>query len=132
MSQGQFSERISGEPRGGIMFVWCSVDRRPGPRFDQPDLHVERVAMNFPHGRTRWRRDADAQFLSKLSGKCRARQFAGLHVPARQVPDAGISTVLGRSAAQQNLVAVPQYRCDDAGLGGVLRGDRHRRIVPPV
>jgi hypothetical protein len=81
MCQGQLSKRVFGEPCDGIVFVWRSVDRRPQPRLDQPDLHVERVSTNFVHGRTRWRRDIDAQLLSKLSGKCRAGQFAGLQVP---------------------------------------------------
>ena len=107
MSQGQFSKRIFGEPRDGIMFVWRDVDRRPRPRFDQPDLHVEGVAVNFLHGPTRRCRDVDAQFLSKLPGKCRARQFPGLHVPAGQVPDAGIPAAPGRPVAQQDPVAVP-------------------------
>jgi len=97
MSQGQFSKRIFGEPRDGIVFVWRDVDRRPYPRFDQPDLHVEGVGTYFLHGRTRWRRDVDAQFLSKLSSKCRARQFPWLHVPTGQVPDVGIPTTPGRS-----------------------------------
>ena len=86
MSQGQFSKRIFGEPRDGIVFAWRDVDRRPRPRFDQPDPHFERVATNFLHGRTRWRRDVDAQLLSKFSSKCRARHFPGLHVPTGQVP----------------------------------------------
>jgi hypothetical protein len=132
MSQGQFSKRVFGEPRDGIMFVWRNVDRRPRPRFDQPDLHAERVAMNFLHGRTRRRRDVDAQFLSKLSNKCRARQFPRLHVPTGQVPDVGIPTAPGRSVTQQNPVAVPQQRRDDASLRRAFRGDRHRCIVPPV
>ena len=46
MSQGQFAERIYGEPRDGIVLVRRDVDRRPAPRFDQPDLHVERGATN--------------------------------------------------------------------------------------
>ena len=130
MSQGQFSERIFGEPRDGIMFVWRNVDRRPRPRFDQPDLHVERVAMNFLHGRARRRRDVDAEFLSKLSDKCQARQFPGLHVPTGQVPDVGIPMAPGRSVTQQNPLAVPQQRRDDASLRRAFHGDRHRRIVP--
>src|ERR1700730_10828939 len=69
MSQRQFSKRVFGEPRDGIVFVWRNVDRRPRPRFDQPDLHVERVATNFLHGRTRRCRDVDAQLLSKFSSK---------------------------------------------------------------
>ena len=71
VSQGQFSERVFGEPRDGIVFVRRGIGRRPGPRFDQPDLHVKRVGTNFLHGRTRRRRDVDAQLLSKLSSKCR-------------------------------------------------------------
>lgn len=132
MSQGQFSKRIFGEPRDGIVFAWRDVDQRPRPRFDQPDLHVERVATNFLHGRTRWRRDVDAQLLSKFSSKCRARHFPGLHVPTGQVPDVGIPTAPGRSVTEQNPVAVPQQRRDDASLRRAFRGDRHRRIVPPV
>ena len=97
MSQRQFSKRVFGEPRDGIVFAWRDVDRRPRPRFDQPDLHVERVGTNFLHGRTRRHRDVDAQLLSKLSGKCRAGQFPGLHVPTGQVPDVGIPTAPGRS-----------------------------------
>jgi hypothetical protein len=97
MSQGQFSKRAFGEPCDGIVFVWRNVDRRPHPRFDQPDLHVERAGTNFLHGRTRWRRDIDAQLLSKLSSKCRAGQFPGLHMPTGQVPDIGIPTTPGRS-----------------------------------
>jgi hypothetical protein len=62
------------------------------------------------HGRTRWRRDVDAQFLSKLSSKCRARQFAGLHVPTGQVPDVGIPTTPGSSVTEQYPVAVAQQR----------------------
>jgi hypothetical protein len=60
MSQRQFAERVFGEPRDGIVFVRRNVDRRPRPRFDQPDLQVERVAVNFSQGRTRRRRDVDA------------------------------------------------------------------------
>lgn len=97
MSQGQFSQRIFGEPCDGIVFVWRDVDRRPHPRFDQPDLHVERVRTKFLHGRTRRRRDVDAQLLSKLSSKCRAGQFPGLHMPTGQVPDVRILTAPGRS-----------------------------------
>jgi hypothetical protein len=97
MSQRQFSKRVFGEPRDGIVFVWRNVDRIPRPRFDQPDLHVERVGTNFLHGRTRRHRDVDAQLLSKLSSKCRAGQFPGLHVPTGQVPDVGIPTAPGRS-----------------------------------
>jgi hypothetical protein len=41
--QAQFSERVFGEPRDGIVFVRRGVGRRPRPRFDQPNLHVERV-----------------------------------------------------------------------------------------
>jgi hypothetical protein len=33
---------------------------------------------------------------------------------------------------EQNPVAVPQQRRDDASLRRAFRGDRHRRIVPPV
>jgi hypothetical protein len=132
MSQGQFSKRIFGEPRDGIVFAWRDVDRRPRPRFDQPDLHVERVATNFLHGRTRRRRDVDAQLLSKFSSKCRARHFPRLHVPTGQVPDVGIPTAPGRSVTEQNPVAVPQQRRDDTSLRGAFRRDRHRRIVPPV
>src|SRR5215469_18646211 len=47
MSQGQFSKCVFGDPCDGIVFVWRNVDRRPHPRFDQPDLHVERVGTNF-------------------------------------------------------------------------------------
>lgn len=97
MSQGQLSKRIFGEPRDGIVFIWHNVDRRAPPRFDQPDLHVERIGSNLSHGRTRWRGDIDAQFLSKLSSKCRTRQFPGLHVPTGQVPDVRIPTTPGRS-----------------------------------
>jgi hypothetical protein len=99
MSQGQFSQRVFCAPGDGVVLVWRDVDRRPRPRFDQPDLHVERVAMNFLHGRVRRRRDVDAQLLSKLAGKCRAGQFPGFHVPAGQVTDIGVPTAPGRSVA---------------------------------
>jgi hypothetical protein len=33
---------------------------------------------------------------------------------------------------EQNPVAVPQQRRDDASLRRAFRGDRHTRIVPPV
>lgn len=97
MSQGQFAERIYGEPRDGIVFVWRNVDRRPVPRFNQPDLHVERGATNFSQGRTRRRRDVDAQLLAELASKCRGGQFPGLDVPTGQVPDVRIPTAPGRS-----------------------------------
>lgn len=130
MGQGQSCERIFGEPLDGIMLVRRNVDRRPRPRIDQPDLHIERVAVNFLHGRTRRRRDIDTQFLSKLPDECRARQFPGLHVPTRQVPDAGTPTAPGRPVTQQNPAAVPEQRRDDASLRRAFHGDRHRPIVP--
>jgi hypothetical protein len=89
MSQGQTSECVFREPLDGIVFVWRNVDRRPRPRLDQPDLHLERVGTNFLHGRTQRRRDVDAQFLSQLSSKCQARKFPGLHVATRQIPESG-------------------------------------------
>ena len=97
MSQGQTSECVFREPLDGIVFVWRNVDRRPRPRFDQPDLHVERVGTNFLHGRTQRHRDVDAKLLSKLSSKCRARKFPGLHVATGKIPDVGIPTAPGRS-----------------------------------
>jgi hypothetical protein len=96
MSQRQLSKRIFGKPRDGIVFVRRNVDRRSRPRFDQPDLHVERVSTNLLHWQTRRHRDVDTQLLSKLSSKCRAGQFPGLHVPTGQVPDVGIPTAPGR------------------------------------
>ena len=62
----------------------------------------------------------------------RRAYFPGLHVPTGQVPDVGIPTAPGRSVTEQNPVAVPQQRRDDTSLRGAFRGDRHRRIVPPV
>ena len=76
--------------------------------------------------------DGDAQLLSKFSSKCRARHFPGLHVPTGQVPDVGIPTAPGRSVTEQNPVAVPQQRRDDASLRRAFRGDRHGRILPPL
>jgi hypothetical protein len=96
VSQAQFSQRTFGEPRYGIVFVRRGVDRRPCPRLDQPNLHIEGVGPNLLHGRTRRRRDIDAQLLSELSSKCRARQFPGLHMTTRQVPDVGKPAAPGR------------------------------------
>jgi hypothetical protein len=53
-------------------------------------------------------------------------------VPTGQVPDVGVPTAPGRSVTQQNPVAVPEQRRDDASLRRAFRGDRHRRIIPPV
>lgn len=131
MSQDQISECVFREPGDGIVFVWCSVDGRPRPPFDQPDLHVARGGTNFMHRWTRRRRDVDAQFLSELSSKCRAGKFPGLHVATGQIPDVGIPTALGRSVTQQYSVAVPQQRRDDASPGSMFCGDRHRCILPP-
>jgi hypothetical protein len=33
---------------------------------------------------------------------------------------------------EENPIAVPQQRRDNASFGKAFRGDRHRRIVPPA
>jgi hypothetical protein len=51
MSEAQVFEFILLEPGDGIVFVRRDIGRRSRPRFYQPDLHVERIGMNFLHRR---------------------------------------------------------------------------------